>query len=830
MIPTKKLTPLAFGYRITSRRPPARELAVILRGKYRLGVDGSLELVRASLDKLEGVDEAARRELDQAAILVGQGSLTADVFAEDDQDRAGEVLYPSDFAEWKPRADVMLRGTCHAPKGATTTHVAFSVGAHQKQLSVLGPRVWVDRIAGGKASEPLEIGRVPLDWAHAWGGPSDGANPVGVGKESRELPQVEDPRRPGEPASFAPLNPDWSLRRGKTGKEYGDAWEKTRAPWCAVDYDWSAQNAAPEDQQIEGYLRGDEELRFVNLHAEASTLVSALPGIRPRAFVMHVGGRIAEVALVLDTVFVDMDKMLVHVGWRGLTPVREDDLSDVAHLYLVDEPLAEAPRPKEEHEAALRAFADDPYGLKSNPATELQALEEKLESGELEKELAALPPEKDPFTALFGPLLAKVPGVDASMAQVRDVFAKTLGTSPEARSASNQYLIQTLRSAFDGPSGPRTVIASDGKVEGKPMLARTMRDIVKQQNAAAAGGAAPPNAIADATRALKESVANAETPGLDADDVRIPTALEPPEPEPGADFSGFDLDLRDLAGRDLTGCKFDGALLRGVSFRGATLAGATFRGATLVRCDFTEADLRGADFTQAHVTRARLVGARLDGAELGQANLVRCDASGARLDGARAAMMQIDKTKLVGASFEGAAFEKCAILDSDAERARFSTAKLGKSFFRQTSLAKARFDEADVSSGGFFGCNLTAASFFAARGHATNFQGSRLTEADMRHADMPSSLFMDVPAEGADLFAANLRRARLYRAGLRGARLDKADLLQADVRKAVLTETSLRGANCYQAVFVEAHGNDAEFAGANLEGANFQRSTLTRKS
>lgn len=826
MIPTKKLTPLAFGYRITSRKPPARELAVILRGKYRLGVDGSLSLVRAKLDELGAGDEAARRELDEAAILVGQGSLTADVFDEADIERAGEVLHPSDFAEWKPRADVMLRGTCHAPKGATTTHVTFGVGNHQKHLRVVGPRVWVDRIGGGKATEPLEIGRVPLDWAHAWGGPSDASNPVGTGKQSRELPQVEDPKRPGEAASFAPLNANWALRRGKIGEQYGDAWEETRAPWCAVDYDWSAQNAAPEDQQITGYLCGDEELRFVHLHADAPTLTSALPGVRPRAFVMHVGGKIAEIPLVLDTVFVDMDEMLVFVGWRGLTPVREDDLSDVAHLYLVDEPLAAPPRAKEEHEDALRAFADDPYGLKKNPATELQALEEKLESGELEKELAALPPEKDPYTALLGPLLAKVPGGDASMAHVRDVFARTLGGNPEARSASSDYLLRTLRAAFEGPSAPRTVITSDGKVEGKPMLARQMREIAKQLRAANA----PESALEDAARALKESVANAETPGLDVDDVSLPARLDPPEPEPGADFSGFDLDLNDFADRDLTGCKFDGALLRGVNFRGATLKDATFRGATLVRCDLTEADLRGADFTQAHLTRARLVGARLEGADLAQANLVRCDASGAKLDGAKAAMMQVERTKLIGASFERVTFEKCAINESDAERARFGGAKLQKSFFRQTSLAKARFDAADVSSGGFFGCNLSAASFFAARGHTTNFHGSKLAEADLRHADMPSSLFIDVPAERADLYAANLRRARLYRTGLRGARLDKADLLQTDVRKAVLTETSLRGANCYQAVFVEAHGNDAEFAGANLEGANFQRSTLTRRS
>lgn len=830
MIPTKKITPLAFGYRVTSRRPPQRELVLALRGKYALDVDGKLELVRAKLDRVEGLEGEGRERLDDAAILVGQGSLRGDVHADDDPDRKGEVLYPGDFAEFKPKADVMLRGTCHAPKGATTCHVGFGVGDFEKRLRVTGPRVWVDRIAGGKATEPLEIGRVAVDWRHAWGGPSDAANPVGVGRESRELPAIEDPKRPDAAAGFAPLNPGWGLRAGKIGKDYGEVWEKTRAPWHAADYDWTAQNAAPEDQQIDGYLRGDEELRFENLHATAPRIVSALPGVRPRAFVMldagsPAGGVVTEISLVLDTVYVDMDAMQVHVVWRGLTPIREDDLTDVSFLYLADERLADAPRPKEHYESALRAFAADPYGLADNPATELAKLEERLESGELEKELAALEPGKDPFTASFGAVLEKASGSDAAVAQLRDAFAKTAGANPEARSASTAYLLQALRAAFDGPSGPRPV-TTDGKVEGKPLLARQMRDVARQLKAANA----PPTALAEATAALKASVANADTPGLDVEDVEVPEALDPPEPAPHADFSGFDLDDRDLSGRDLTGCKFDGALLRGVNFRGATLEGASFRGATLARCDFTEANLRGVDFTQAHLTRARLVGARLDGAILAQANLVRCDASDATLDGAKAAMMQIERTKLIGASCEKVTFEKCAISESDAERARFGAADLQKSFFRQTSLTKARFDRANVSSGGFFGCNLASASFFAARGRLVNFQASKLAEADLRHADLPESVFMNVPAEGADLFAANLRRARLSRAGLRRARLDKADLLQADVRKAVLTETSFRGANCYQAAFIEAHGNDADFTGANLDGANFQRSQLTRKS
>ena len=41
--------------------------------------------------------------------------MTSDTYLDDDAERAGECLYPSDFADWKPHAEVMLRGTCHTP-------------------------------------------------------------------------------------------------------------------------------------------------------------------------------------------------------------------------------------------------------------------------------------------------------------------------------------------------------------------------------------------------------------------------------------------------------------------------------------------------------------------------------------------------------------------------------------------------------------------------------------------------------------------------------------------------------------------------------------------
>src|SRR5262249_9198174 len=154
---------------------------------------------------------------------------------------------------------------------------------------------------------------MPLTWANAFGGPGFARNPAGKGHGTIELPTIEDPSRliqrrgdQPEPAGFGPLNPAWPQRAGKVGREYGKSYRDKRAPYYAEDFDWSYFSAAPADQQLPGYLRGDEELTFVHLHRDATTFSARLPGLRVRAFVKDVEARFREVRLSLDTLFADL--------------------------------------------------------------------------------------------------------------------------------------------------------------------------------------------------------------------------------------------------------------------------------------------------------------------------------------------------------------------------------------------------------------------------------------------------------------------------------------------------------------------------------------------
>ncbi len=352
---TRNLTPFLFGAKVCSRRPPVPEMTLIVRGTFRL---------------VRGEPVVRRRR-----ISIEQGPLTAEVFADDDEEQRGECVYGGDFADFKLHAEVLLQGKCHAPGGKPVTEcpVLFRVGGWSKMLRVIGPRAWTDSVIGAAFSAPQPFTEMALTYANAFGGAGHEPNPVGKGYRTRELPTVElagDVLRGRSdhpaPASFGPLSPAWPQRAGKVGKEYGETWRRERAPYWAEDFDWSYFSAAPDDQQLDGYLRGDEEVTLQNLHPTTAVWTTRLPGLRVRAFVNDDAGRFREVMMTLDTLFAEPDKGTVALTWRGVGAVREDDLVDVKTVLIASEKLTDERLPEAHYRAILEAFERDPVGLKDS--------------------------------------------------------------------------------------------------------------------------------------------------------------------------------------------------------------------------------------------------------------------------------------------------------------------------------------------------------------------------------------------------------------------------------------------------------------------------------
>ena len=240
---------------------------------------------------------------DKAAVAAKEQLFpTGDEFYPEDEEMIGGARYSSDFAYFKPRADLLLVGKCHAPKGSKVParQVKFQVGSKSKSLNVFGNRTWKRGLLGSSAGEPEPFTEMELRYQNSFGGSGYKLNPVGKGTEKVNtrpgeklyplpnilLPgeQISSPGATLEPAGFGPLGCMWQQRISKLGTYKGD-YLKENWPWFPKDFDWSYFNAAPDDMQMGGYLKGNESLYLENLHPEYTNYKAALPGLRVRCFV-----------------------------------------------------------------------------------------------------------------------------------------------------------------------------------------------------------------------------------------------------------------------------------------------------------------------------------------------------------------------------------------------------------------------------------------------------------------------------------------------------------------------------------------------------------------
>jgi hypothetical protein len=206
---------------------------------------------------------------------------------------------------------------------------------------------------------------MPVTFANAYGGQDLTANddtasfplnPSGKGYAvsartaiGRPLPNLEDPTRllrewsdRAAPQAFGPVGRTWQPRLRRAGT-FDDEWQRQRAPLLPADFSERYYNAAPDDQQVVGYLRGDEEVRLTNLHPVHSTLKFRLPGWRLEAIVASAGSDrprapqmvLREVAVNLDTLWVDADALQLVLVWR----VRIDLRPGEARVLLVERHL-----------------------------------------------------------------------------------------------------------------------------------------------------------------------------------------------------------------------------------------------------------------------------------------------------------------------------------------------------------------------------------------------------------------------------------------------------------------------------------------------------------
>jgi hypothetical protein len=204
------------------------------------------------------------------------------------------LLWEAPIAFARSTTEIHVRADAWAPAGRLATEVAVGVrvGSCRQQAVVFGERRWT---ASLDIERPLPFDRLPLVWEHAFGGPLDPRNPIGIGRwenrseaVGRPLPNIEDPDhrirsfgdRP-EPIGFLPRGPGWQPRLALAGT-YDDAWLRDGAPLWPEDFDERFFLAAPPALVAPERLRGGEACVLSGMHPEGD-LAFELPSVRIEA-------------------------------------------------------------------------------------------------------------------------------------------------------------------------------------------------------------------------------------------------------------------------------------------------------------------------------------------------------------------------------------------------------------------------------------------------------------------------------------------------------------------------------------------------------------------
>lgn len=280
---------------------------------------------------------------------------------------ASSLRYEGQSAPLRLATDVLLVGQAWAPRGVATTRVdvglAVSPGI-MKTAAVIGDRVYTQGLGAATPSAPRPFVSMPLVYERAFGGSEPGdriprafepRNPVGRGffrSASDALYQpvanVEDPRnlirsagdRPA-PMGFGPIARSWQPRVAFAGT-YDQRWIEEMAPNWPPDFDPRFFQAAPLDQQVQGYLQGGERVAVTGVSPEGD-IVFEIPRERVLLKGYFHGGALRKL-MVIDALIIEPDEGVFTVIWRASFALPKGMFDHEYSIVRLLESWEEAPR------------------------------------------------------------------------------------------------------------------------------------------------------------------------------------------------------------------------------------------------------------------------------------------------------------------------------------------------------------------------------------------------------------------------------------------------------------------------------------------------------
>ncbi len=730
-----------------------------------------------------------------------------------DGDKKKGLGYISDFVPYKPYADFAAIGTGYPPPGATEHFIVrMQVGESFREIGVIGQRTWQHGLIGESPGKPEQVAATKLSWDNAWGGKDYPMNLLGVGREGRAMHTLVDPlhlvRSTSElvpPAVFAPYTKTCPIRRAKLGT-YGGDYAETGWPWFAKDFDYTFYNATDPRQWIKGYLRGDEELLFKNMHPKHPEYRTRLPGLRARCFVTQTTNwsvdlkqeeaerEFREIPMDLDTLWVDMDAEKLILVWRGRVPTRSLKLRDFGNILILTEPLGQNANPLTHYQSLLKEAAtikkpERPAGHSPDPlkinakiqAASAVALARRAANRKLSAANVRGVFEKTDLRVvghLGGGVKNVPPPSPESLAVMPKNHAEAVGLLKTAQSQSEVLGKLDAASYLTAPQLP--------DIEGE--RDKILREM-EQKKAILKSGLPVRRKKGDFMKGQEPDLPKIRKEGLEKVDMR------------GVDFSGL----------DLSGVSFRRCVLSKANFSKCKLAGADFTDANLREVDLTGADLQESVLNGADLSKAMVSGAVWRGASLRSTKLSKLNLAGADFSKAKGTRVDFSQSDLTGASFIGADLPGASFHKATVENADFSGAKLFYADFRGSKSTGIRMDDADL----------------------TKFRGgikADFTGGSFRRILAPKSVWASSNLDNTNFLQATMPRSRLTEATIRDANFDRCELTEANFEDSIMHRTVLSNANLLRARFSRADLTRANLDGSNMYQAGFWKTVFLHAS
>ena len=791
----------------------------------------------------------------------------------------------------KRQAEALLLGHAYAPGGQPCQQVTVRMclssadgrPSIDKCLRVSGERSGSQRwFTSQKTNSAKPFSRMPLDFAHTYGGPGYATNPAGIGyrgtrlrtlfaKTAAYMPNIEyasdlsGPARPSpRPAGFGPYSSGALPRKSKFGT-YDASWLRQDAPGFARDIDWSVFNLAAPDQWAAGFFKGGEQYCLHNVHPKKPQIKGQLPTLRARAFFLLEGqmpSEAKEIALSMDTVWFIPEHELGVLVYHGQVEIGDSDALDVASLMVAYE-CADQPKTLEHYRqvmalrlapatAALHVFNEAQLAAQLPQAEQelraaTQHAAEQIDLAKRQRQLDLLDAElwraqgasapaghvaARATPSAFGLVSsAQVAQGDFDLSGVLDK-ARNMASAAKAQAAAarsqlelevppTQALPQTLAEAIERAALPAYDLLDAAETGCDPHTALLLSVLpVPPANAS----------VAELEKYRQARLAILQAPAARRQARRAapqvtPTYL-PLTPEVAAQLGQLVLQWHNsgicLAGRDLAGIDLSGADLSGVDLRQVMLEGA---------------DLRGTKFTGSNLEGAVLCASKLDAADFCDANL-----AGANLCLSTGAAIRLQNATLSRAMASAASWPKADLRGANLDDLLAPKIDLSGAVLCMASARRALLLEAVAEHSDWQGACLEKTVFLRAQLAHANFTAAQLTKTVLIEAQLQESRWNNahwdaVQATGkTDFSRASLIGVRAGLCGLHGARLDAADLrgahfLRCDFGLCSMQNARLDGALFSYSIFMQtdlrySSTDGADFLHAILRKTNFCGATL----